>query len=87
MPTANPIPFDSKTTIIEEILQELNSLKEHESFPAHICAQAGRVSGAAGNLVNVCNNVKYRGEDKYEAYQSALSVAAQAIRFIQNLNH
>lgn len=84
-PAPITLPLYPKDQIIDRIISELKNIKHNESFPDHICAQAGRVSAAAGKLVTAADNIKYNQVDRREAYYSALSVAAQAIRFIENL--
>lgn len=85
MPETNPIPFHPHIDIIEEILKELKRIKKERPFPDHICAQAARVSAAAGFLAKVADDVKYSLESPAEARHMAISVAAQAIRFIEHI--
>lgn len=85
MPESNPLPFHPQIDIIEEILKELKHIKKLRPYPEHVCAQAARVSAAAGFLSKVADDVKYSLESPEEARRMAISVAAQAIRFIEHV--
>lgn len=83
-----------KNKILQDIdLALRKDKKENHAYPDHICAMANRVSMKAGYLSMAADDFKYspnNNEVVYDVqverlYQDAVNVAAQAIRFIQNL--
>ena len=79
------------------IWQEIESVLKADkrinpNFPDHVAAQAGKVTAEAGRLMEASLGYKYHhGNDAVSAYQlkkmrkSAVSTAAMAIRFLENL--
>lgn len=65
--------------------------KAKRTFPDHICGMAGKVTGAAGNLMNHALKMKYakqRPSDEKminEMQQKAIHTIVQSIRFLENL--
>lgn len=67
--------------------------KNNTAWPDHPAAQAGKVCGQSGRLMNVCLDIKYHkssSEMILEVQQQyikeeAIKTAAMAIRFLENL--
>lgn len=82
-----------KADILDDIMKELARAKKAvPNYPDHLMAKAGLIVTKAGNLTGACWQVKYRdgvlrptGDDKKELRKHAIEVAAQAIRFLENL--
>lgn len=86
--------LETNTDTLQLIERERKFInKEMPKYPDHIAARSGLVSADAGFLMQLCLDKKYENKSNSDLEkidvlikQAAIRVAAQTIRFIENLN-
>lgn len=88
------MPLETNTDTLQLIERERKYInKEMPNYPDHIAARVGLVSADAGLLMQLSLGKKYGNRSNTDVEkvdvlikQAAIRVAAQALRFIENLD-
>jgi hypothetical protein len=86
--------LETKTDTLQLIERERKYInKQMPNYPDHIAAKAGLVSADAGFLMQLCLDKKYENRSNSDIEkidvlirQAAIRVAAQTLRFIENID-